>query len=50
MTKKWLQHVKETIKKNPGLSLHACVQIAETTFFIKKKEKSEKIIKLWFFF
>lgn len=42
MTKSWLQHVKETIKKNPGLSLEACIQIAETKFFIKKKKRSKK--------
>jgi hypothetical protein len=39
MTKCWLQHVKEIIKKNPGLSLEICVQIANTTYFEKVKKK-----------
>ena len=42
MSKKWLIHLKEVISSNPGLSLEACIQIAEITFFSKKKSKKKK--------
>lgn len=45
MPKKWLQHVKETSIKNPGIPLHITIQIEETTFFNKqkKRKKAKKI-------